>query len=105
MPARLCWNSGMRRWRKQNHIDRGPLQTRKGSRIVGTTIYVVEYHIQNVKDFNVRPKYSNSMENATYCRDEYQEVASEMWGCRGTRAGARQHNKQQFVVVIFRNSA
>ena len=38
------------------------------------------------------------MEDAAYRRDEYQEVASGMWGCRGTRAGARQYSKQQFVV-------
>ena len=24
MPARLCWNSGMRRWQNHNHIGRGP---------------------------------------------------------------------------------
>ncbi|KAJ8583263.1 hypothetical protein M405DRAFT_828983, partial [Rhizopogon salebrosus TDB-379] len=59
------------------------------------------YHIQNAKDFNVRPKYSNSMEDATYRRDEYQEVASGMWGCRGTRAGARQYSK----TTVFRLAA
>jgi hypothetical protein len=36
-----------------------PLQTHKGSRIVGTTIYVVKYHMQNVKDFIIHPKYSD----------------------------------------------
>jgi hypothetical protein len=45
--------------------------------------------MQNVKDFNVRPKYFDSVEDATYRRDEYQEVASGMCGCGGAKASTR----------------
>ncbi|KAJ8585803.1 hypothetical protein M405DRAFT_824326 [Rhizopogon salebrosus TDB-379] len=54
--------------------------------------------MQNVKDFTVRPKYSNSVEDATYRRDEYQEVASGVWGCGGAKASTRQYSKQRFGV-------
>ena len=65
------------------------MQTHKGSRIKGTTMYVVEILMQNAKDFNIRPKYSDSVEDATYRRDEYQEVASGMWGCGGAKISTR----------------
>jgi hypothetical protein len=45
--------------------------------------------MQNVKDFTVRPKYSNSVEDATYRRDEYQEVVSGVRGCGGAKASTR----------------
>jgi hypothetical protein len=45
--------------------------------------------MQNVKDFNVSPKYSDSVDDATYHRDEYLEVASGMWGCRGAKASTK----------------
>jgi hypothetical protein len=52
-------------------------------------MYVVEILMQNAKDFNIRPKYSDSVENATDHRDEYQEVASGMWGCGGAKISTR----------------
>jgi hypothetical protein len=42
--------------------------------------------MQNVKDFNVRPKYSDSVEDATYRRDEYQLAKKLPVGCGAAEA-------------------
>jgi hypothetical protein len=40
----------------------------------------------------------SGIEDATYRRDEYQEVVSGMWGYGGAGASARQYSQQQFGV-------
>jgi hypothetical protein len=41
--------------------------------------------------------WQSGMENTIYRRDEYREVGSGMWGCRGATTSIR-YNKQQFGV-------